>query len=377
MRFKILAIPFARQYGENVQLAGRDPQRFQTMMVKLRNQMVLAEELGYEGFCLTEHHMQVEGIECTTNPLFWNLYIAQHTKNFLVGQLGMNLTAMNPIVLAENIAMLDHMSGGRVFAGFSRGNTPRWTATMGQHLDLTSAESDKSAADQRNRRALYENWRLVKSLWTDDLTSFEGEFWNMPQPVEWNFNPTRDWGGPDAVDAQGILRRGGIVPKPLQTPYPAIYAPFSYSMETARFWAAEGAKMVSFVTADKESFMPLILENCIEAAHAAGRTSTTNNNVLALGAHLLMGKTPEKAKRYQDMFHELFAYAYDAPPYHVPTGRIWGGSRQETLDNVMELAERYKIEEFFLWHHVGYFGDDIEQEALIEFAEGVIHKVNS
>ncbi|MBV8663353.1 MAG: LLM class flavin-dependent oxidoreductase, partial [Hyphomicrobiales bacterium] len=205
--------------------------RFQTMMEKLRDQMVLAEGLGYDGFCMTEHHMQVEGIECTTNPLFWNLYIAQHTKTFLVGQLGMNLTAMNPIVLAENIAMLDHMTGGRVFAGFSRGNTPRWTATMGQHLNLTSAESDKSAADQRNRRALYENWRLVKALWTEDLTSIEGEFWNMPLPVEWNFNPTRDWGGAGAVDAQGILRRGGIVPRPLQTPYPAIYAPFSYSME--------------------------------------------------------------------------------------------------------------------------------------------------
>lgn len=376
MRFKILAIPFARQYGEDIQLAGRDPQRFQTMMVKLRDQMVLAEQLGYEGFCLTEHHMQVEGIECTTNPLFWNLYIAQHTKNFLVGQLGMNLTAMNPIVLAENLAMLDHMTGGRVFAGFSRGNTPRWTATMGQHLHLTSAESDKSEADQRNRRALYENWKLIKSLWTDDLTAHQGEFWNMPQPVEWNFNPTRDWGGEGAVDAQGILRRSGIVPRPLQTPHPPVYSPFSYSMETARFWAAEGAKMVSFVSADKESFMPVILENCLEAAREVGRNST-NNDVLALGAHLLMGKTPEKAARYDRMFREVFAYAYDAPPYHVPIGRIWGGSRQETLDNVMELAERYGIDEFFLWHHVGFFGDDLEQEALIEFAEGVIQKVNT
>lgn len=375
MRFKILAIPFARQYGEDIKLAGRDPKRFQTMMVKLRDQMVLAEQLGYEGFCLTEHHMQVEGIECTTNPLFWNLYIAQHTKNFLVGQLGMNLTAMNPITLAENLAMLDHMTGGRVFAGFSRGNTPRWTATMGQHLEITSAESDRSEADQRNRRALYENWKLVKSLWTDDLTSHQGEFWNMPQPVEWNFNPTRDWGGEGAVDGQGILRRAGIVPRPLQTPHPPVYSPFSYSMETARFWATEGAKMVSFVSADKEKFMPVILENCLEAAHEVGRKST-NNDVLALGAHLLMGKTPAKAERYQQMFREVFAYAYDAPPYHVPVGRIWGGSRQETLDSVMELAERYGIDEFFLWHHVGFFGDDIEQEALIEFSEGVIQKVN-
>jgi len=376
MKFKVLAIPFARQYGEDTPLAGRDRDRFQTMMHKMRDQLVLAEELGYEGFCLTEHHMQVEGVECTTNPLFWNMYIAQHTQKMMVGQLGMNLTAMNPIKLAEDIALLDHMTGGRVFAGFSRGNTARWTAAMGQHLDITSAESDKSEADQRNRRALYENWRLIKALWTDDLVSHEGEFWNFPQPVPWEFNPTRDWGGPDAVDDRGILRKSGIVPRPLQDPHPKVYAPFSYSMDTARFWAAEGAKMVSFVTADKEEFMPVILKNCLEAAHEAGRPETTNNNVLALGAHLLMGKTPAKAARYREMFNEVFAYAYNAPPYHVPMGRVWGGSRQETLDNVMELAERYEIDEFFVWHHINFFGDDLEQEALVEFAEGVINKVN-
>lgn len=376
MKFKILAIPFARQFGEDVQLAGRDRGRFQTMMRKMREQLVLAEELGYEGFCLTEHHMQVEGVECTTNPLFWNMYIAQHTRKMAVGQLGMNLTAMNPIKLAEDLAMLDHMTGGRLFVGFSRGNTPRWTATMGQHLGITSAESDKSEADQRNRRALYENWKLVKSLWTDDLTSHDGEFWKFPSDIEWVFNPTRDWGGEGAVDGDSILRKGGIVPRPLQDPHPKVYAPFSYSMDTARFWAAEGAKMVSFVSADKEGFMPVILENCLKAANEAGRIGTTNNDVLALGAHLLMGRTPDRGERYFEMFSEVFSYAYNAPPYHVPMGRVWKGSRQETLDNVMELAERYQIDEFFLWHHVGFFGDDVEQEALVEFSEGVIRKVN-
>ena len=199
----------------------------------------------------------------------------------------------------------------------------------------------------------------------------------MPEPVEWTFNPTRDWGGEGAVGSDGKLRKAGIVPRPLQVPHPKVYAPFSYSMETARFWAAEGAKMVSFVTADKEEFMPVILENCLQAAHEAGRPETTNNDVLALGAHLLMGKTSEKARRYQEMFSDVFSYAYNAPPYQVPMGRVWGGSRQESLDNVMELSERYGIDEFFVWHHVGYFGDDLEQEALIEFAEGVIRRVNN
>ncbi|MEC7289222.1 MAG: hypothetical protein VXW22_03915, partial [Pseudomonadota bacterium] len=66
MKFKILAIPFARQHGETDHLSGRRTDKFQTMMEKLKDQMVLAESLGYDGFCLTEHHMQAEGVECTT-----------------------------------------------------------------------------------------------------------------------------------------------------------------------------------------------------------------------------------------------------------------------------------------------------------------------
>ena len=177
------------------------------------------------------------------------------------------------------------------------------------------------------------------------------------------------------MDGHGKLRKIGITPRPLQDPHPPIYAPFSYSMESARFWAGEGTKMVSLVTADKESFMPAIIENCLQARQEKGLEAKAND-VLALGGHLLMGTTPERREIYRQMFFEIFNYAYNAPPYHVPMGRVWNGSRQETLDNVMMLAERYQIDEFFLWHHVGYFGDDYEQESLIEFAEGVIQEVN-
>jgi alkanesulfonate monooxygenase SsuD/methylene tetrahydromethanopterin reductase-like flavin-dependent oxidoreductase (luciferase family) len=359
-----------RQYGEEVGLAGRDPARFQATMENVKDQMVFAESLGFNGFCLTEHHMQVEGIEATTNPIMWDLYVAQHTHSMRVGQLGMNLTAMNPIKVAEDIAMLDHMTGGRAFAGFSRGNTPRWTATMGQHLDITSTESDRSEADQRNRRALYENWKLVKSLWTDDLTSSDGEFWKVPLPVKWEFGPTSRW-APEQVDENGILRKVSITPKPLQTPHPPIYAPFSYSMETARFWGEEGAKMVNFVRKDKEEFLPLVIENCIEAAAQVGRTSTAKD-VMALGGMLILGDTPAESRRYYEMFDELRQLAYDAPPYNVPKGRVWTGSRQEVQEDVFRIIETFDLDEIFIWHHIGYFGAEREKAALSAFAEAVI-----
>ena len=92
MRFNILVVPYMRGRDESVKLAGSDPARFQVLMRRLREQMQLADEVGYGRFCMTEQHMQIEGIETTTNPLMWDYFVAQNTQTMRVGQLGMNLT---------------------------------------------------------------------------------------------------------------------------------------------------------------------------------------------------------------------------------------------------------------------------------------------
>jgi alkanesulfonate monooxygenase SsuD/methylene tetrahydromethanopterin reductase-like flavin-dependent oxidoreductase (luciferase family) len=374
MRFCLLVVPYMIGRGERVALAGSDRHRFQVLMQRLREQVQFAEALGYDGFCMTEQHMQIEGIETTTNPLFWDYFVAQHTTRMRVGQLGMNLTVVNPIQLAENIAMLDHFTGGRVFAGFSRGNTPRWTATFGQHIDVMSTESDRSAADQRNRAVFYENWRIVKALWTQATVSLPGQFWQVPKRVAWEFRPTDDW-APDSIDAGKQLQSIGIVPRPLQQPHPPVYAPFSYSMETVRFWGREGGKMVSFVAEDKEHFLGITADEWLKAADAAGRPAR-RQDAQAIGGHLTMGRTPAEEADIFEGFAELFRYAYDAPPYNVPMGRVWRGPRQQLLDSVASLAARHRVDEFFLWHHVGYVPQEQEMAMLSAFAEAVIKPLN-
>ena len=87
-------------------------------MEDMRIQMQFAESVGYTGFCPDRTTHAGGGVETTTNPLFWNFYIAQHTEKMRVGQLGMNLTAVNPIQLAENLAMLDHFTQGGCLRDF-------------------------------------------------------------------------------------------------------------------------------------------------------------------------------------------------------------------------------------------------------------------
>ena len=171
------------------------------------------------------------------------------------------------------------------------------------------------------------------------------------------------------------MKEIGIVPRPLQQPHPPVYAPFSYSMETVRFWAREGGKMVSFVAGENEKFLQIVLDvYCNEAVCTGHRIQP--NDALAIGGHLVLGRTPAESKDILEGFTELFNYAYNAPPYHVPMGRLWKGSRQEVLDHVTRLATDYHVDEFFLWHHVGYFPQEVELALLKEFADAVITPVN-
>ena len=142
-------------------------------------------------------------------------------------------------------------------------------------------------------------------------------------------------------------------------------------METSKFWAREGGKMVSFVSPDKQDFIHTALDIFLQEAHDAGR-DTTADQALALGAHLTMGRTAEESADLYAGFEELFNWAYNAPPYVVPMGRVFGGSREQELHHVASLHEEFGVTEFFLWHHVGYFEQEQELAMLNEFAQGVI-----
>ncbi|MEC8429569.1 MAG: LLM class flavin-dependent oxidoreductase, partial [Pseudomonadota bacterium] len=300
MKAHVLVQPYMRSKGEEVTLPGSDPDRFDTLLQRTTEQMQFADKNGFAGFCMTEHHFQVEGIETTTNPLLWNMHIANNTENLMVGQVGMALTAHHPMRLAEDLAMLDHMTDGRLFVGFVRGNTPRWLNNLSQHLDITTTQSDRSKADARNRRLMEESWQVVKKAWTNETFNHYGEFWDIPpSDIKWPFPPTKAWGGEGALDDNDMLKKTGIVPRPRKREgrdFPPLYVPFSWSMETAKFWAKEGAKLVAFVS--KEEFIDMTMDIYIDECHKHGQTERTVGNTLVLGGHLTIGSNEKQAEQH-------------------------------------------------------------------------------
>lgn len=225
-------------------MAGMRNDLYQRMLRELSEQARLADELGYDSISFTEHHFQIEGMELSTNPVLLDLYIAMQTKNIRVGQLGIVLPAENPIRVAENIAMLDHMTGGRANAGFARGYQRRWVDVMAQqtHGIHGALPNQHDEIDAANRAAFEECFRIIKKAWTEEMLSYDGKYWKIPAAgTPWRL-PATDLYGKGVED--GIVKAVGVVPKPLQKPHPPIFQPFASSEASIRWCAREGVTAI-------------------------------------------------------------------------------------------------------------------------------------
>lgn len=144
--------------------AGLRGELYDDMLREVLGQCQLADELGFDSVSFTEHHFHSEGFELSNNPVLLDLYIGLQTERLRVGQLGIVLPANNPLRVAEDIAMLDRMTGGRANAGFARGYQRRWVDTMAQQTHgvhgVRPHEHDRM--DDTNRAAFEENFRIIK-----------------------------------------------------------------------------------------------------------------------------------------------------------------------------------------------------------------------
>ena len=245
MKASLFCLPSVGSRAEIEQgMAGARGDLYQRMLSELTEVIKLADDLGYESVSFTEHHFHIEGFEVSNNPVLLDLYFGMQTKRIRVGQLGIVLPTQNPIRVAEDIAMLDHMTGGRACAGFARGYQRRWVDIMAQqtHGVQGALPHQHDKIDQVNRDAFEENFEIIKKCWTEEMLSHQGEFWKIPAgETPWTLETTQKWG--KGVE-NGMLKAVGVVPKPLQKPYPQVFLPFASSPNSIRWAAREGVTAI-------------------------------------------------------------------------------------------------------------------------------------
>jgi alkanesulfonate monooxygenase SsuD/methylene tetrahydromethanopterin reductase-like flavin-dependent oxidoreductase (luciferase family) len=313
---------------------GRNRERYQETLIGWHDIIRAADEMGLWGVATIEHHFWSEGYESGPNPGVLDAYWAAITKNVRVGQMGYVMSTQNPMRVAEETAIIDHLTRGRCFVGFARGYQSRWTNVIGQHLGtratisptagagddnhMFAGEKQQSDADDDavNRRIFEEEVDIVVKAWTEDSISFNGESWQIPFPFDKGVDDwplaragvTGRFGAPGEVGADGNIHRISVVPAPYTRPHPPVFVATAGSPESAQY-------------AGRRGFIPLYftsLKNAImlgteyqQSATASGHNFTFGQNQAVVRMPHL-GGTMEEAKRSlidydADIFRNFYA----------------------------------------------------------------------
>ncbi len=108
------------------------------------DEIQLADELGFDSIWLAEHHFSKYGI--LGSPVNFGMAVAERTRNITIGTAVLVLPLHDPLRLAEDIAALDVLSGGRVTIGVGRGYQPSEFAGFGIPLEESKQRYEESLA---------------------------------------------------------------------------------------------------------------------------------------------------------------------------------------------------------------------------------------
>jgi alkanesulfonate monooxygenase SsuD/methylene tetrahydromethanopterin reductase-like flavin-dependent oxidoreductase (luciferase family) len=364
--------------------AGLRGDLYDEMLRDVLAQCQLGDELGFDSVSFTEHHFHSEGFECSNNPVLLDLFVGLQTKRIRVGQLGIVLPASNPIRVAEDIAMLDRMTGGRANAGFARGYQRRWVDVMAQQTHgihgATPYEHDK--IDEANRAAFEECYRIIKRAWTTDYFSYDGTYWQVPvQGTPWAIEATQKWGR-GVVD--GMVTEVAVIPKPVQKPHPPVFQPFASSDRTIRWCAEEG------VTPILPPLHPLTERRLFELyAECSGRPLGEGIGVLR---DLVIADSDDEAIAVWNdgprfCGSEWFApFEFGRGLYHPETGELvedlfgCGLTFVGTVDTVVRQVEtmrkRVPAEWVFMWNYNGLVPHDTICRSMTSWQTDVVPRIS-
>lgn len=304
--FTMPTVPATTEERRALRPIGRNTERYQMMLEELRGLATMADELGYTAFSTTEHHLHSEGGEAMPNPLLLYTDLAGRTENLHFMPLSIVPTADDPIRIAENLALFDQMTKGRLGVCFARGYQKRWIQILSQGRAATSLVTED--ADRINREIFDEHLEVIVKAWTEDSWDYRGQHYEVPYPYEEGITGwaggewTREFGSEDEVDADGVVRKIGVTPPPYQRPHPTIFVPFTLSPRTL-IGAAEHGYTAIMYEGRAEEFNNYVLQYREEAAKA-GRE-------LALGQQL----GAVRSIALGDSFEEAFEIAVNSAAY--------------------------------------------------------------
>ena len=327
----------------------------------------LMDELGFDVLWTAEHHFQREGYEVFPNLIQLGLWLATQTKRLKFGCAFNVLPMWHPIRMAEDYAMADIVTDGRVIMGVGRGYHSREVESFG--APLLDAE--------KNREFFEEQLQLLLTCFNEQRFHFKGKYYEAPPAV-----PYRGYTMKDIT----------MVPRPKHLPV-EIWMPIA-SGKTIEMMAQYGLKAMVTLNGEK------ILDDVVRAYHTAclkhGRNKQLGEDVI-WGAGVFLADSREEAIRRLEPAHDE-RFKWFAPfgfvRYADEQGRTWGspgapttvpklvdgvkqkawfcGPAKDVIEGIKSIGAKYPGLENFMIHWAEGLGPKEFKEQLRWFAKDVM-----
>ena len=255
---------------------------------------ILMDELGYYALWMAEHHFQREGYECIPNVILLSTHLAAKTEKLKFG-CGFNIVPMwHPLRLAEDYAMADVLTGGRMIFGVGRGYHSREVETFGSPV----------IDNDLNRELFEEQIEVILKAFNSESFSHHGKNYTIPASV-----PYRGY------DLEEIT----LVPKPVNLPVET-WQPI-VSGGSIDFTARNGFKGVVALTGEK--LVDEVFHRFRDACEENGRGNVMGSN-LALGIGFYIAENEKEAVERLRPYHDERFKSFGFVRYADEEGRVWG-----------------------------------------------------
>ncbi|HLI06792.1 MAG TPA: LLM class flavin-dependent oxidoreductase [Ktedonobacteraceae bacterium] len=264
-------------------------------------QAITAEQLGFDGVSVAEHHYA--GASLTPNPSVMAGALSQRLKRATIAMLGATIPLTNPVRVAEEYAILDNLTGGRLVAGMLRG-TPNEFLTYGTNPDETRAQYEEGV-------------ELILKAWTE------------PLPFGWQGRHYQ-------------YRTISVWPRPVQKPYPPVFVSAN-SRESGSFAARMHLNMgLSFCPVHVAAQLSAFYR---EQAHKAGWEPAADNMLYRGFIHV--AETDQKAM--EEVAHTYWQVpTADAKPSvaHSASETSGGGTATATAPADLDVKKALSADQF-------------------------------
>jgi alkanesulfonate monooxygenase SsuD/methylene tetrahydromethanopterin reductase-like flavin-dependent oxidoreductase (luciferase family) len=347
-----------RRYGD---------ERLREAFFSARDVARTMDETGFDVLWMAEHHFQREGYEVFPNLVQLGLWLATQTRRLKFGCAFNILPMWHPVRLAEDYAMADIVTDGRIVMGVGRGYHTREVESFGAPL----IDADK------NRALFEEQVELLLKCFNEPQFHHKGRFYEVPPPVEYRGYTLKDV---------------TMVPRPKHRPV-EIWMPIA-SGRTIDMLAKYGFK--GMVTFNGERILDEMLRSYQAACANHGRQKQLGEDVIWGAGVYLAGSEAEAIRKLEPAHDERFKWfaPFGFVRYADDEGRAWGspgapaqtptlaegirqkawfcGTPKDVIDGIKSIEAKYPGLDSFMIHWCEGIAPKEFQEQLRWFAKDVI-----